>query len=439
MSGPILDIIQWHEGMLLMPQHFQQADRRTRQLFWYHLSHLSPYYYGVLKFEIDPALFAKGILHVVELEVIMQDGFVIYFHTEPNRILELDLSTIPEEAWGHDQVLVNLATLQYKEGDANCDTPLARFESFDGDLVPDENTGLDPISFPRLRAKLFFLFGETVSPEFIYVPVVKIQRKNGTYSLMDFIPPQVTVKRSSALGELCLHLIQHIREKISFLTDKVKNPTFASPDDSFEGALKTLISTLIPFEASLYSEHNFPFDLYMNVCQIAGQLSALNPTMDLPTFSPYNHLNLRATYDQVLDYAHGLLDRIQENYRVAEFTLEERVFSINLPQPWKESSILIGIQIHKSFSEQDATDWMKNSIIGSENFLRSIRDKRVLGAPRSFPSQVSSFKNSLGKGILMAEIQLSPDYIDPLRPLIITNISDTFEKRPESIFLYVEN
>lgn len=37
-GGNVKNAIQWHEGMLLRPQHFQQADRRIEQLFAYHLN-----------------------------------------------------------------------------------------------------------------------------------------------------------------------------------------------------------------------------------------------------------------------------------------------------------------------------------------------------------------------------------------------------------------
>ncbi len=439
MPSPVLDVVQWYEGMLLLPQHFQQSDRRIRQMFWYHLSHLAPYYYGIVKFKADPALFTKGIVHILELEMVMQDGFVIYFESKPDFALEIDLTGAPEHSWSGNTLMLHIGTLRYREGESNCDGPLARFQSIEGDMIVDENTGTNPVSFPRLRPKLFLLAGETPPPEFISMPLMRVMKKDESFFATDFIPPQLAVSRNSPLGGLCMELIQHIREKVSFLTDKVKNPSTNSPGGDFSIALRTLISTLIPFEAMLYSEHNGPFQLYLGLCTIAGQISSLNPTLILPTFAPYNHKNLRATFTQVTDYCHETLNQIKETYKIIKFDQEERVFKMKLPQPWLTPILTIGVEIHQTFGENEGMEWIKSAIIGSENYLRGIRDKRVLGAPRNVNLKDGTFKNASGAGILMVNIQLSPEYTDPLHPLIITNISDTIEKRPKGIYLYAEN
>ncbi len=438
MPNPILDVVQWHEGMLLLPQHFQQADRRVRQMFWYHLSHLAPYYYGIVKFKADPALFAKGVIHILELEMVMQDAFVMHFEARPDLALEIDLNQSPEQSWSGNTLMIHIGALRYREGESNCDGPLARFQSVEGDMIVDENTGQNPVSFPRLRPKLFLLAGETPPPEFISMPLMRVIKKDDTYFATDFIPPQLSVSRNSALGGLCMDLIQHIREKVTFLTDKVQNPSSTSPDGDFSIALRTLISTLIPFEAMLYSEHNGPFELYLGLCTIAGQISSLNPGLVLPTFAPYNHKNLRSTFEQVTNYCHQTLDQIQETYKIIKFDQEDRIFKIKLPQPWIAPTLSLGIEIHQNFGENEAMEWLKASLIGSENYLRGIRDKRVLGAPRSISLSTSTFKNASGNGVLMATVHLTPEYTDPLHPLVVTNISDNIEKRPKSLYLYVE-
>src|SRR5262249_28543467 len=43
--------IQWYEGMLLAPQHFQQSSLRQEALLAYHLAALSPYHWGVSRLD----------------------------------------------------------------------------------------------------------------------------------------------------------------------------------------------------------------------------------------------------------------------------------------------------------------------------------------------------------------------------------------------------
>ena len=45
--------IQWHEGMLLAPQHFQQLGARQERLLHYHVETVSPFHYGVRSLRLD--------------------------------------------------------------------------------------------------------------------------------------------------------------------------------------------------------------------------------------------------------------------------------------------------------------------------------------------------------------------------------------------------
>ena len=66
--------IQWHEGMLLAPQHFQQLSIRHEELLHYHLMMISPFHWGIRRLKIDQVLLIEGTLRVQELEAIMPDG-----------------------------------------------------------------------------------------------------------------------------------------------------------------------------------------------------------------------------------------------------------------------------------------------------------------------------------------------------------------------------
>ena len=50
------DRIQWHEGMLLSPQHFQQESARIDQLIAWHALAADPLAWGVRRLEIDDRL-----------------------------------------------------------------------------------------------------------------------------------------------------------------------------------------------------------------------------------------------------------------------------------------------------------------------------------------------------------------------------------------------
>ena len=86
--------IQWHEGMLLSPQHFQQESARVDTLLAWQLLSLNSLGWGVKNFEIDANLLANGILRINNLEAIFPDGTAVVYPSTSNdsQPLELQLS-----------------------------------------------------------------------------------------------------------------------------------------------------------------------------------------------------------------------------------------------------------------------------------------------------------------------------------------------------------
>ena len=71
--------INWHEGMLLAPQHFQQTDQRHESLTTYHVSTVSPFHWGIMDLKIDRPRLVDGNLKIMSLEAVMPDGLAVSF------------------------------------------------------------------------------------------------------------------------------------------------------------------------------------------------------------------------------------------------------------------------------------------------------------------------------------------------------------------------
>src|SRR5271169_1736785 len=89
--------IQWHEGMLIMPQHFQQADRRIENIITYCLSNVFPFFWGIVNLKIDEALLTSGVFRPIELEAIMPDGLLITSLPETKPPLQVDLQPLRDK------------------------------------------------------------------------------------------------------------------------------------------------------------------------------------------------------------------------------------------------------------------------------------------------------------------------------------------------------
>jgi type VI secretion system protein ImpJ len=64
----------WREGLLLTPQHLQQAGRAAEAALAAALRAVSPLGHGVVRLQHDPAALAAGSFRLLALEVVMPDG-----------------------------------------------------------------------------------------------------------------------------------------------------------------------------------------------------------------------------------------------------------------------------------------------------------------------------------------------------------------------------
>src|SRR5215213_9971263 len=120
----IPDAIQWHEGLLLTPQHFQQMSSRHEALVQYGTSLIAPFSWGVRRFKHDNVGLPAGKLKVLELEAVMPDGLVVVHglhQSGRDGVLEVDLSA-QAESIGTRGVLVQLAVAAQQNGHSNGDS-----------------------------------------------------------------------------------------------------------------------------------------------------------------------------------------------------------------------------------------------------------------------------------------------------------------------------
>src|SRR4029077_7151583 len=166
------EAIQWHEGMLLAPQHFQQQGLRHEELLAYHLRLLAPFQWGVTHFRHDPVLLVNGMYRVTELEGIMPDGLVVYHGAEGSQPLDIDLTPLGDEM-KQRPVTLNLVVAARKLGEPPIKGDLPRYLSIEGQPIVDENTGESELRIPRLRPRLSLLAGDTTPKKYVGFPLTQ--------------------------------------------------------------------------------------------------------------------------------------------------------------------------------------------------------------------------------------------------------------------------
>ena len=436
----IPDSIQWHEGLLLTPQHFQQLSLRQEALLQYVASTIAPFNWGVRYLKVDPASLAAGTLRVLELEAVMPDGLVVSFGLRRGEGLQIDLAQYAEQL-KERPLTVHLAVAA-RESDSVTRGDIERYDSVEGDPVPDENTGEGSLRIPRLRPRLRLIVADAPPKKYVALPVARVYCRDETYTLTDFIPPALTVERQSPLGVICSWTARRLREKAMYLADQLRLPATgarAGVDRETEGLIRSIVASLPLLEAVLGTGASHPFIVYLALCTVAGQVSVMGRSLVPPAFAPYDHNDLRATFEPVLTYISRKVDEgVTATFTAYPFRYEEGVYSLFFERAWAGKRLAVGVRGATGSSEQEVVRWGYACVVGSRSRMRSMRESRVLGARRELIERDEDLVPP--RGVVLFSLRPDSEFIEPDEELQIFNAGEHGpSQRPQEIVLYVRN
>ncbi len=435
------DAIQWHEGMLLAPQHFQQMTIRNDDLLQYHITAATPFHWGIQSLTIDTVLLIEGTFRVLEVEAVMPDGLVVYHTPATEDNLEVDLTPYTDEM-SQKPVSIYLVVPAKKEGEVSARGTLARYNSVEGRPVIDENTGESELSIPRLVPRLSLLITDTPPQKYAALPLARVSYKNETYSMTDYLAPCLTVSLKSPVGRMCSAVSRRLREKAVFLAERISSPAAALRGPmSLETKLliHAMVSGLPEFEALLSTGRAHPYTLYLSLCTILGNLSALGTGLVPPVLAPYNQDDLFANFDETRAYIFRVIDEgILESHTAIPFDFENGVFSLRLIRAWTTPTIVLGVRGRTAMPEEDVMAWFNESLISSDINVESLKEKRIRGADREKIDGDEELVPT--QNVTLYSVRTTAEFISPDKKLQVFNTSDPMNKRgPAEIILYVRN
>lgn len=431
------DAMQWYEGMLLQPQHFQQNDLRLRELLTFHLSEISPFHWGLKHFKIDSAQLVSGKLVFLELEAVMPDGLVVSQYVEEGELIEVDLSPF-EAVLMERPVMTYLAVPQYVYGAANATGKMPRWTTQAGKEVVDENTGEGKIAIATIVPNTTIFVDELPSSNFVYVPLLEIRLEDNTHKLTSFYPPMLRVTRDSTLGEESHALVELIRAKIAYLVDKIGSNTKFEATKILEDTVHLLTMGLLPFEALLNAQASHPFTIYVALCALAGHVAGLHKQQVPPVFPAYNHNNIQRSFAQVSQFITGMLDRVQESYYTVKLSRQESTFTINLDEECLTAPyLLFGARVPVGTNAAEIAVWVEDAIISTASALDAAADNRVLGARRELVDAEQGLNVASSKSVLLFRVYQDKRFTVGGELLSIFNNLQRVAAPPPEIVLYI--
>ena len=320
----------WSEGMFLTPQHLQMLMRHLDTRFADCSLGSRSFAWGLSRLEIDEGALGNYQFSIRALEGELDDGTRIRVPHEarvPSRDLREVLETNPHP------VTVYLAIPELKEGAANLaeEGGIRRYQKDVHNEVVDENTGRDPrpLEYSLLTARILLENEDMDGYQVLPIARVKIVETGKPVPILDptFIPPVNRVSAFPPLQQRVDFLAQQIVQKSRTLGDEMLHQRATFTDEG--GAqnwfrLYTINSSLRVFEILTQTPDVHPYDVYLHVARLVGELGTFQENRRVPPeLPPYNPRNLGGTLEVAIAEAVRLLNEsVPTNFETAAFKPE---------------------------------------------------------------------------------------------------------------------
>lgn len=448
----LYDRIQWHEGMLLAPQHFQQESARIDALVGWQTLAGQPAAWGVRRLVVDEALLSRGVLRISLLEAILPDGMAVRFDaaTSQDATLELDLapytSAGANASTGDVPVYLVVGTTRSLRlpGQPSMFRPIA------SSLVADEVSEALEEEVPRMAARVALMAGQAPGAAWVALQLMTVVLDNEIVRRGAYWPAQLAVAMDSPLGLRARKLAALMRAKAVFLAQQSATNASRLEDRmamlELRAQLASVTVHLPMLEATLALPVVQPLALYLALCAQLGALAALRPGA-VPLVPPdYVHADSCQAFDTVLASLESLALEVSQQWRGVPFTFDGGLYTLALQPRWLEvqlegrpgSRLVIGL---RGQSEPELAAWMLGATIGSRTVSASLRDRRMPGAARTPIASAPELGLRAATGTALFEVAIDPEFIVAGQELVISNENGTGARggvRPQEIVLFIK-
>lgn len=303
--------VSWHDGMFLLPQHFQQSERHWEGYLNDRMTAQSPLSWGVQELVIDETELDRESLLIMRCRVVMPDGTTVNIpHQEaPPSARQIELPLDRKSL----NVFLSVPRPAMPLFTANGDRSDIRYHEVKHDVADDHDP--DRVQSIHIGAKnVQILFSEERTGS-VFIKIAEIQRGADRKFVVrpDYIPPCPTLQGAPALVRLLRDLVSEVGVRAtSIATSRAqrRESLDSSPAELlFLHLLSSQVAVLRHLCESAASTH--PLTAYQELLRLYGGLS---------TFMRADPLQCPAYQHDALTTCFGLLEgQIREILRTAQF------------------------------------------------------------------------------------------------------------------------
>lgn len=403
--------LHWHEGLFLQPHHLQRFQRDLQESFVAERSRQWAYPFGVVDMRISEDELANRRVRFERLKVVMRSGVVVDFpdHAE---IPPLDLKQAL--ARFRSGFIVSLAVPPWDPVRANVyaerKTSEARVKVHyvvGERSVRDENTGENPkpVIVRKINASLVLSDDDLSNLETI--PLLRVvpgvgQEIGTCRQDPAFAPPCLVLRGSPALRKLTYDLAAQVEASREGLVVQINQGGFNMEllrGVQLEQMLR--LRTLNHFAARLpllaEAENISPFDMFLELHSLLGELAALNPTQDLFRVGNFNHEDPLPAFKELSDRIRGQLKGVvTSSFLKIEFSPEGDFIAADLADEHfsRPNDYFLGIETneeHRSLTalveDPDRFKLMPKSFVRRPIFGIKLKEERI--PPPELPAKTN--------------------------------------------------
>ncbi len=442
--------VQWFEGMLLSPQHFQQNNSYFENLIFHQLQRVTPYYFGAIELKFDQTAIADQKLLVETIHAVMTDGTVVDYALNDNdepqvpnacesNLLSYDLANI-EGINPQTPFYIYLAIAkQNLASSSGSDATMKRYDSINAGKVMDLNDYQNQIDLVRLRPKLQLLMESELSPNYSYFPIAKLkQNHDGSYHSIPYTPPLLLVNSSksespagSVLGEKVEFLITSLRNKATeqrnYFVEKQGN---SGPISHIQKLNLHHISQFLPgLEVMLKGQRCHPYELYLSLVNLASGMAILLDDVLPPIYPAYNHQDLDSTFAPVLNNIYRIIKKLELNFEVTGLSAKEQgVFSCKYSNEANHHQMMLSFRIGSGVSRESLILWIENSYICTEDKREQLLIERITGCKRKQVNEFVDIKLEENDEEVFFIVDVDKEYFTDGEDLSITSSDEQLDK-----------
>ena len=321
-----LQRVVWSEGMLVSPQHLQQADLYHERMLDCRLAATTPLGWGITAVQLDAGALAAAQLVVTRFAGVLPDGLPLDFKAgDPEApaarpiganfppalsALEVFLA-VPKEREGVPSVAAEMA------GDTKAPSGKAairtRFRSASQKIVDMTGEAAD-LAMAFAQRNLTVLFGNDARDDYESIKIAEIVRDAGGAMLVSdaYIPSVLTISASpflmSAVQRLLALMVAKQRQLAAERAQRDSASIEFGANDVTRYLQLSALNATIPFLVHAGRNGDLsPRELYLFLIQSAGQLSTFSVDTDPSAFPPFIFTDLRSTFEELFALLTGLL------------------------------------------------------------------------------------------------------------------------------------